>query len=120
MQHQKQFVANLLELRAHYQSLQNEYERSCVHIREQLSHVNALLVEQLSENQQLVESLMELRTHYQAVYEELQQKVAQAKEQLNHVNALLADQLVLQHNGQQPVAISAATVERAASTGRNK
>jgi len=111
MQPQKQFVANLLELRARYQSLQNEYERSCIHLREQLSHVNALLVEQLGENQQLVERLIELRAHYQAAHEQQQQKVAQAKEQLNHVNALLAEQLILQHNGQQPVAISAATVE---------
>jgi len=111
MQHPQQFVASLLELRAHYQSLQQEYERSCVYLTEQLSHVNALLVDQLVENQQLVERLMELRAHYQAAHEELQQKVARAKEQLNHVNALLAEQLVLQHNGQQPVAISAATVE---------
>lgn len=111
MQHPQQFVASLLELRARYQSLQQEYERSCVHIREQLSHVNALLVDQLVENQQLVERLIELRAHYQAAHEQQQQKVAQAKEQLNHVNALLAEQLILQHNGQQPVAISAATVE---------
>ncbi len=75
-----------------------------------MSHVNALLVEQLN-NQQFVESLMELRAHYQALYEEQQQKVAHAREQLSHVNALLADSLVLQHNGQHSVSIQSATVE---------
>ncbi len=76
-----------------------------------MSHVNALLIEQLN-NQQFVESLMELRAYYQALYEEQQQKVAHAREQLSHVNALLADSLVLQHNGQHSVSIQSATVER--------
>lgn len=111
MQHPHQFVESLLEVRVHYQSLHDEYERSCIHIREQMSHVNALLIEQLS-NQQFVESLMELRAYYQALYEEQQQKVAHAREQLSHLNALLADSLVLQHNGQHSVSIQSATVER--------
>ncbi len=38
---------SLIELRAHYELLLAEHEAKAVHIREQLNHINALLVDQL-------------------------------------------------------------------------
>ncbi len=38
---------SLIELRAHYELLLAEYEAKAVHVREQLNHINALLVDQL-------------------------------------------------------------------------
>ena len=74
-----------------------------------LTHVNALLVEQLTvENQQVVESLISLRHQYQVLASECERKASNAKEQITHVNALLADQLVLQHN--QSVSMEASTI----------
>jgi hypothetical protein len=109
--HQKlpQFIDNLISLRDHYQALLSEYEQKTTHVREQLSHVNALLLAQLAENQQVVQSLIELRSHYQALHEQQQQKATHAREQITHLNALLADQLVWQN--QQSVSIAAATLE---------
>lgn len=106
----QQFVENLISLKDHYQALLAEYENKAAHLREQMSHVNALLVEQLVENQHLIQSLVELRSHYQALYEQQQQKAAQVREQVAHVNALLANQIVWQN--QQLVSIQAATLDR--------
>lgn len=111
MQQNHQFVESLIGLREHYQALNEECGRKATQVREQLIHVNALLVEQLVENQQFVESLIELRIHYQGLNEEYERKVSHARKQLTHVNALLAEQLVLQHGGQQPVFIEALTID---------
>ncbi len=56
MLHSQQFVESLLELRSHYQALQEEHQRSSAHAKEHLAHINALLVEQLmrQHNQQPV------------------------------------------------------------------
>lgn len=111
MQANQHFVENLITLRNHYQALLEEYERSWVQVREQLTHLNALLVDQLVQNQQhFVESLIGLRDQYQAQMEEYSRSSSHAREQLTHVNALLVDQLVLP-DGQQPVSIQASTVE---------
>jgi len=105
----KQFIENLIALRNQYQSLQEEIEREKAHAMQQLTHVNALLVEQLAvENQQVVESLISLRHQYQVLASECERKASNAKEQITHVNALLADQLVLQHN--QSVSMEASTI----------
>lgn len=106
----QQFVENLISLKNHYQALLAEHENKVTHLREQMSHVNALLVEQLVENQHLIQSLVELRSHYQALHEQQQQKAAQLREHLAHVNALLADQVVWQ--SQHLVSIPAATLEQ--------
>lgn len=47
MQHNQHFVESLIALRDHYQALLEEYDRQAVNVREQLTHVNALLVDQL-------------------------------------------------------------------------
>ncbi len=112
-----QFIENLIELRSHYQSLNEDSERSSSHAIEQLNHINALLVDQLIENQQFVESLLQLREHYQTLHSQYQQKVVRAREQIAHVNALLADQAVLQHREQQPISIQAAALEQQALFG---
>lgn len=92
----QEFIENLMSLKDHNQSLLAEYEKKVTHSREQLSHIDALLVTHLGGNQQFVQSLIELRSHYQALLDEQQQKANQAKEQLSHLNALLLDQLVWQ------------------------
>jgi hypothetical protein len=112
-----QFIDNLIELRAHYQSLTEDSERSSSHVIEQLNHINALLVDQLLENQQFVESLLQLREHYQTLHSQYQQKAVRAREQIAHVNALLADQVVLQHKEHQPISIQAAALEQQALFG---
>jgi antitoxin component of MazEF toxin-antitoxin module len=47
MLHSQQFVESLIELLKHYQALQEEHQCSSAHVKEQLAHVNALLVDQL-------------------------------------------------------------------------
>lgn len=106
----------LLELREHYQALCEEYLRQAGHFKEQLAHVNALLVEDTmlllrQQNHQFVESLMALRSHYQALNEENERQIAHVREQLTHLNALLVDQLVPQPN-QRPVSMQASTVDQ--------
>jgi hypothetical protein len=44
---QPNFIDNLIALRDHYQSLLADYASKSTHAREQLSHINALLVDQL-------------------------------------------------------------------------
>lgn len=112
-----QFIQNLIEMRSHYQSNITDAERDSNHATEQLTHINALLIDQLAVNQQFTESLLQLKAHYQALRSQYHQKVQSAKEQIAHVNALLADSLVLQHNQQQPISIQLATLEQQALLG---
>jgi len=63
------------------------------HVIEQLNHINALLVDQLVENQQFVESLLQLREHYQTPHSHIN-KSSSCQGADRHVNALLADQAV--------------------------
>lgn len=122
---QQPLIESLIGLREHYQGVHEEIERKAAHIKEQLTHVNALVVDQLVENQQFVTSLMGLREHYQALHQEYQHSGAHAREQLTHVNALLAEQL-LRSTNQQSVSIQASTVNEnpalteAASLGTEK
>jgi hypothetical protein len=44
---QSGFIKNLISLRDHYESVLSESERNAGHAREQLAHINALLVDQL-------------------------------------------------------------------------
>jgi len=94
----QQFVENLIALRNHYQSLQEQSQSDRSHAKQQLTHVDALLVDQPMSKQRLFDSLMELRNQYQAVAAEGDRQSAHAREQLTHVQALLADQLVQQHS----------------------
>ena len=111
MQQPQHFVQNLIQMRFHYQSLQDELERSESQIKQQLSHVNALLVDQVVENQHFVQNLIQMRSHYQLLHQQQQQKVDDAKEQLHRVNALLAEQLVLQYQPQEPLLHQAASLK---------
>jgi hypothetical protein len=52
------------------------------------SHINALLVDQMVEEQRFIESLAELRNRYQEQAHECVRKASHAKEQITHVNAL--------------------------------
>jgi hypothetical protein len=105
----QQLHFNLIALRTHYQSLLEQSERDKAHAREQLDHVQALLVGHLPQNQATPESLIEMYRHYQEVIDDSARQASHARSQLVHVNALLADQLVLQHD-QQQVFIQASTV----------
>lgn len=113
MELNQQFVDSLMVLRDHYQSLNEEYEQQGANAREQLTHINALLMAdtQLLESQQHQHtgSLMAIRDHYQALNEEYGRKSANARQQLIHVNALLVDQLLQQQNQQLPVSMRALT-----------
>jgi hypothetical protein len=113
METNQQFVDSLIVLRDHYQALNEEYEHQGANVKEQLTHINALVVAdtQLLESQQhqeFIDSLMAIRDHYQALNDEYGRKAANARQQLIHVNALLVDQLVQQQN-QQPVSMQAST-----------
>jgi len=107
MQPSQQFVESLVALKNHYQSVYEKIERSSAHAQNQLTHVNALLVDQVVSDQRFVGSLIELRKQYQGMAQECMSQSAHAREQLTHVNALLADQLVQQHH--QLISMSAAT-----------
>jgi len=107
----QQFVEDLVRLRKLYQLQQAEIEREKGHAIGQLSHINALLVDQMVGEQRFIESLAELRNRYQEQANECVRKASHAKEQITHVNALLADQLVQRHN-QQPFSIQASTVRQ--------
>jgi len=98
------FVENLIELRNHYQSLQQETERERTHAQEQLAHVNALMVDHFVTAQGFVEGLIELHHQYQGQVAECDHHASHLREQLTHVNALLADQLVQQHEEQVSIA----------------
>lgn len=107
-QAQQQLIENLMALQDHYQAQLIEAEYKANLALEQLSHVNALLVDQLGYEH--TQSLIALRSHYQSQAAQHQQTATHAKAQLAHINALLVDQLVLQQ--QQLVSIPAAnTVE---------
>lgn len=114
MSNTQHFALSLIGLRSHYQALNQEYERELAYLKEQLTHINALLVDRVVENQHFLESLMEMRSHYVSLNEQCRQKSSHAQEQLQNVNALLADQFVLQHNEQQPVSIQATVKENPA------
>ena len=101
-----QFVENLISLRNRYQSLLEEMERERDRAALQLVHVNALLLDQLVDNESFVPSLMELRNQYQTMAHQCASKASHARTQIDHVNALLADQLVWQHEP-LPVSIQA-------------
>lgn len=65
MQNNQHFVESLIALRDHYQALLEEYDRQAVNVREQLTHVNALLVDQLvlSHNQHPVSIHASINQH---------------------------------------------------------
>lgn len=88
-------IENLIALKELYQAQLVESEQKVARVKEQLLHVNGLLVEQFVENQQFVQDLMDVRSQCQAQLEANQRQVAHAREQLTHVNALLADRVSL-------------------------
>lgn len=93
----QQLLENLMALKDDYQAQLREAEYKVNLALEQISHVNALLVDQLG-YQELTQSLIALRSHYQSIAAQHQQSATHASSQLAHINALLADQLVLQQS----------------------
>lgn len=91
----QQLIENLMALKDDYQAQLLEAEYNANLALEQLSHVNALLVDRLG-YQEFAQSLIALRSHYQSLVAQHQQTATHAKAQLAHINALLADQLVVQ------------------------
>ncbi len=63
MQTNQHFVENLIALRNQYQALLEEHERLSTNVREQLTHINALLVERLVHQPNLLETLNAQRDH---------------------------------------------------------
>ncbi len=61
----QQVVEDLITLKKLYQLQQAEIEREKGHAIGQLSHINALLVDQMVGEQRFIESLAELRNRYQ-------------------------------------------------------
>lgn len=110
MQPNQHFIENLIALRNQYQALLEEHERLSTNVREQLTHINALLVERLVQQPNFDESLIALRDHYQALLEEYSRSVTSDREQLTRVNALLVDRVV-REDLKQPVSIQASTVK---------
>ncbi|MBD2305894.1 hypothetical protein H6G17_10260 [Chroococcidiopsis sp. FACHB-1243] len=88
-------IENLIALKELYHTQLVESEKQVARFKEQLSHVNGLLVAQLVENQQFVQSLVDMRSQCHAQLEANQRQAAHAREQITHVNALLADQVSL-------------------------
>ena len=88
-------IENLIALKELYHTQLVDSEKKVARFKEQLSHVNGLLVAQLVENQQFVQSLVDMRSQCHAQLEANQRQAAHAREQLTHVNALLADQVLL-------------------------
>jgi hypothetical protein len=103
-------IENLIALKDLYHTQLVESEKKVARFKEQLSHVNGLLVAQLVENQQFVQSLVDMRSQCHAQLEANQRQAAHAREQLIHVNALLADQVVLPP-AQHPFELHAAAIE---------
>lgn len=100
-----QLLEHLMSLKDYYQVQLIESEQKARSALEQLSHVNALLLDQLGVGQ-FVESLIELRSHLQSQVAQNQQQAARARVQLSHIHALLADQIELRS---QQMSIPAAT-----------
>lgn len=110
MPQQINLVEHLISLRNHYQGLLSESEQTASHALEQLTHINALLVDHV-EHQQLVHNLIELRSRYLRQHEEHKRAATHAREQLNHIQALLADELLLEHH-RQPFSLETASLAR--------
>lgn len=89
-----QLIEHLMSLQDYYQVQLIESEQKAKSTLEQLSHVNALLVDSLGDVGQFMESLMELRSHLQTQLRQHQQQAAIATEQLSHIQPLLTDQLI--------------------------
>ena len=103
-------IENLIALKDLYHTQLVESEKKVARFKEQLSHVNGLLVAQLVENQQFLQSLVDMRSQCQSQLEANQRQAAHAREQLTHVNALLADQVVLPP-AEHPFELHAAAIE---------
>jgi len=104
------FLTNLLEMRSHYQARVNQCDRLIAYAQDGLSHVNALLVDEVLDNQQFATNLLQMRSYYQATIDKQKRQLASAKEQLHHINALLAEQMAMQHRGEQAISMQATAI----------
>ena len=108
----ERFIDNLIEMRSHYSQLLQQSDHTVNLAQDSLSHINALLINELSGNQPFGENLNQMRTHYQTIVEENDRALSDARIQLNHINALLAEQLILQQGENIVISLPASPVER--------
>ena len=64
------FIDNLVEMRSHYSQQIQQSDHSINLAQDSLTHINALLVNELSGNQPFVENLTQMKSHYQSIIEE--------------------------------------------------
>ncbi|WP_009630446.1 hypothetical protein [Synechocystis sp. PCC 7509] len=107
----ERFIDNLIEMRSHYTKQIQQSDRSIKLAEESLTHINALLVNELSGSQQFRENLTQMRVHYQTIVEENNRASSSARSQLNHINALLADQLIIQQGNDNAILLQASPVD---------
>ena len=107
----ERFVDNLIEMRSHYSQLLQQSDRTTSLAQNSLTHINALLVNELSGNQLFQENLTKMRSYYQSIIEENDQASGSARSQLNHINALLAEQLIIHQGSNQAISLPASSVD---------
>ena len=108
----ERFIDNLIEMRSHYSQLLQQSDHTVNLAQDSLSHINALLINELSGNQPFGENLNQMRTHYQTIVEENDRVLASARVQLNHIYAMLTEQLILQQGENIVISLPASPVER--------
>ena len=104
------FIDNLVEMRSHYSKQIQQSDRSINLAQDSLTHINALLINELSGNQPFVENLTQMKSHYQSIIEENDRASGSNRIQLNHINALLAEQLILQQGNEQAIPLQASFI----------
>lgn len=107
----ERFIDNLIEMRSHYSNQIQQSDRSINLAQDSLTHINALLVNELSGSQQFRENLTQMKSHYQNIVEENNRASSSARAQLNHINALLAEQLIIQQGNDNAILLQASSVE---------
>ena len=105
------FIDNLVEMRSYYSKQTQQSDRAISLAQDSLTHINALLVNELSGNQPFVENLTQMKSHYQSIIEENDRASSSARLQLNHINALLAEQLIIQQGNNQAISLPASSVD---------
>ena len=108
----ERFIDNLIEMRSHYSQLLQQSDRTVNLAQDSLSHINALLINNLSSNQPFKENLNQMKSHYQSIVAENDRVLDDARVQLNHINALLAEQLILRQRENIAISLPASPIEQ--------
>ena len=108
----ERFIDNLIEMRSHYSHLLQQSAHTVNLAQNSLSHIDALLVNELSGSQSFAQNLTQMRSHYQSIVEENDRALSDARIQLNHINALLAEQLIIQQRETFAISLQSSPVEQ--------